>query len=134
MIRQLSILLTIWGILACPMVCREEWSSPRAPALPAHCGPRPHEGCHAPSGTPDTPTTPSGDCGMHGCICSGAVNARPDVSGGAQPEPFVWVGLPRQSLGQSIGSASSMDVSAGRFFVPVCSGREVRVLLASLVI
>ncbi len=71
---------------------------------------------------------------MHGCICLGAVGVRPGVSWSVEPEPLVWVGLPGQSSGLGIGSASLMHAPDGTCVAPVCSGRNVRILLASLVI
>lgn len=133
MMRRFGAGLMIWMVLACPLTCSGDWH-PCAVPLSCPRGPCPEDNC--PSGVPAADHShhaPADHCAGHGCLCAGAVTLRHDVRAMAPEAWGWWASLPEAPLLDSAVQAAD-DWHRGNLILPGASGRQVRLMLASLLL
>jgi len=145
MFRVAHVSLTILGMLVCPALCMEGAGDDAAlHAAPDLCcaghhscpTPREGDGCRD-DARPGDRNAPEDPCKTHGCICTGAVETRPEEPLAAEHEAPVLVqpaALNQDSPSLATGRAWTRDEGPQTAPVFLASGRAIRIALESLLL
>lgn len=134
MVRRVGAVLMMWTVLGCPVACLGDWHPCGASGVPAS-GCCPGEECQARLPAADhSHHAPADHCAGHGCLCAGGVAARPGMSAAVFRVPVAWFVGPQAAWLFSWGGPAGDTAPRGVLFLPVASGRDVRLVLGSLLI